>query len=69
MFSSGSRIEDSALRQSLIRIDPKQAAGCGSDRGKWLTSLPSHELHRVQAHARFCESKGPPCFRLTIWST
>jgi hypothetical protein len=36
MFSSGSRIEDSALRYSLIGIEPKQADGCGSHRGKWL---------------------------------
>ena len=39
MFSSGSRTEDSALRQPPIRIEPKQADGCRSDRGKWLDSM------------------------------
>ncbi len=39
MFSSGSRIENSALRYSLIGIEPKQADGRGSDRGKWLDSI------------------------------
>jgi len=39
MFSSGSRIEHSALRYSLIGIEPKQAHGCGSDRGTWLDSI------------------------------
>ena len=39
MFSSGSRIEDSALRYSLVGVEPKQADGCGSDRSKWLNSI------------------------------
>ena len=39
MFSSASRIEDSALRYSLIGVEPKQADGCGSDRSKWLNSI------------------------------
>ena len=39
MSSSGSRIEDSTLRNSLVRIEPKQAHGCGSDRGEWLDSM------------------------------
>jgi hypothetical protein len=38
-FSSGSRVEDSALRHSLVCIEPKQAYGCGSDRGKWLDPI------------------------------
>ena len=39
MFSLGSRIEDSALRYSLVGVEPKQADGCGSDRSKWLDSI------------------------------
>ncbi len=39
MFSSGPRIEDSALRYSPVGVEPKQADGCGSDRSKWLNSI------------------------------
>jgi len=39
VFSSGSRIEDSALRYSLVGVEPKHADGCGSNRGKWLDSI------------------------------
>jgi len=32
-------IEDSALRYSLVGVEPKQADGCRSDTRKWLDSM------------------------------